>query len=1080
MLALIGPSGRGKTSVVLAGILPALRISDNLSGLKRFYFPLLLPGSDPLASLAEMIDHAGNNSKAAGDSIKSLLRNSDYLLEAIKKTTDLPAVIVVDQLDDLFTLSDDRKQQRAFLMNLLNVVQAPEPKHTVIFTMRSDTYDDQIEKLSRNFNELFKSAKWVLPPLGADEIGDAIQKPAGKVGLKIAEPAVLALIKEILNEPIGLPLLQFTLLKLWAKREVNVVPEKALRELGGCRVSFVRAAEELYGTLNEEEKSTARRILMNLVKVNEDNHLTVVQALRADLFRNDRRERVESVLQRLVDGGLVRLTENKERDIQVELVHGSLIRGWNEMASWVGSRKSRQQVVKYVVRAMVTLLILAGAVLIAGAFVRSREDNKRRLSHFFASRSSELLRTRNELLKTRDHYLALLLGLHAYRLTDDAETRGSVFNALWETPRPIRFLFKTTPYVAGGLALSPDKKLLATFDEKGKVSIWNLENEPSIETPLPESLRASYPLVFSPDGRKLAWTSSIRNEDDDLVPDPQSNITLWDVSSGTATHMFVDEHYRAESLAFSPQSDVLMAGGADGRVFRWALGNKSPDQQPLITLSGSVTSVNFDSQGNWLACGSSDGSVVLWNRNKKERDSLFEKQGKGRQKVEQISGPAEVMSVSFSPDGKLLAIDRVKDTTVWDLARKVQIAGIPNENVERVSVFNEDNETLTSYNTDGTLVLLDLVNNSRIGEQLYAKIDASRVIAFSKDGKILAVPRDDGITLWDISGHRPLVASDRINDIAFSPNTTTLAAGLGDGRIILWDTVNRRRIDELDLSQPDQPASFLAFNSDGKTLAVGLLNSVIFWDVTKRATVGEPSKFEGSLESLVFRPDGQTLAATYDESNPNTLTLWNVVDRKRVGSLPKQEATVTGASFDSSGTRLATAHKDGTVRIWDVDQLALTPVNQRGDTAIIAGGVISRIAFSPDGKTLAFLTDPDSATKTGSGQGNVLIWDVETNTQVAHELAGHDGTVLGFAFRSDGKVLASSSADGEVILWDMDAKSGAEQFCRIANTNLSRKEWNTYVGEDKEYCRICEKFPAGQGAPQDAPACEYTWWSLLW
>ena len=108
--------------------------------------------------------------------------------------------------------------------------------------MRSDTRDHQIEKLSREFGELFKSAKWVLPPLGADEIGDAIRKPADKVGLKIAEPVVLSLIKEILSEPIGLPLLQFAMQKLWAEREVNAVTEKAFKELGGCRAAYLRTA----------------------------------------------------------------------------------------------------------------------------------------------------------------------------------------------------------------------------------------------------------------------------------------------------------------------------------------------------------------------------------------------------------------------------------------------------------------------------------------------------------------------------------------------------------------------------------------------------------------------------------------------------------------------------------------------------------------------------------------------------------------------------------------------------------------------------------------------------------------------
>ena len=98
--------------------------------------------------------------------------------------------------------------------------------------------------------------------------------------------------------------------------------------------------DELYRELNEKEKATARYILMKLVEVDEDNNqVTVVRDRVHDLYKKDLRARVDSVLQRLIDNGLVRLTENKERDVQVELVHASLIRGWTEMAAWVGTQK---------------------------------------------------------------------------------------------------------------------------------------------------------------------------------------------------------------------------------------------------------------------------------------------------------------------------------------------------------------------------------------------------------------------------------------------------------------------------------------------------------------------------------------------------------------------------------------------------------------------------------------------------------------------------------------------------------------------------------------------------------------------
>jgi WD40 repeat protein len=257
---------------------------------------------------------------------------------------------------------------------------------------------------------------------------------------------------------------------------------------------------------------------------------------------------------------------------------------------------------------------------------------------------------------------------------------------------------------------------------------------------------------------------------------------------------------------------------------------------------------------------------------------------------------------------------------------------------------------------------------------------------------------------------------------------------------------------------------------------VGLSRSVVFWDITTRATVAEFSGFDGSPFSLVFQPEGRTLAATYD-SDTNTLTLWNVNERKRVGSLPKQDEDVSGASFDRSGSRLATAYNDGTVRIWDLSKLDgdLTPANEMGDAAVIPGATISRIAFSPDGNTLAFLIDPDSADPVG----NILLWDIKSNTRIADEFSGHDLPISSIAFRADGKVLASGSADKTVIFWDTDT-TGADQFCRIANSNLSLKDWNIYIGKDRKYCRICADIPAGKDAPQDAPTCGYSLWSLLW
>lgn len=1122
LLALIGPSGRGKTSLVLAGILPALRGSDNLSGRKRFYFPFLIPGSDPLGSLDRMVKGSGSDSTERIQSpFKGFKRNPKHLLELIKQATDLPVVIVVDQFEDLFTLCNDKKAQRAFIANLINVVQEPGAMHIVIITMRSDSYDDEIKRLPRAFRELLEPAKWTLPPLGADEIGDAIQKPADKVGLRFQESTVLSLIKEILSEPIGLPLLQFALQKLWAKRELNTIPDKVLKELGGCRIAFVRAADQLYKELKPEEKLTARRLLMRMVKVDDEGKVTEVPVLRTELVKGDKRERVDHVLQRLIQEGLLRLSEHKEpADVQVELTHNSLIRSWEEMATWVGAKKTKQRLFKYAAMTFLALGFLLVAALSARAFFNWRHDMRAFLSHRIARQSDTLLRSRR-------FNLAMLLGLHAYRLDDNADSRSSILNALRLGPRPLKFLYKQN-YQAAGLALSPDKKKLATLDESGNISIWHLDTEPTTERVLTSSGTASYPVVFSADGKTLASASSITREKE-LVPDPQSTIRLWDVSTGVPRNLFVDADYRVTSLAFAPNGNALISGGADGRVFRWDLAKDSPEKTPFITFPSSVRAVSFNPQGTFITCGSSDGTTILWDVSNWQRLRIFGKPDKAKKQVQQTDEAEEVWFVSFSPDGKMLAVDSLKNTVVWDVATGAELLSVSNEREDfgLTSAFSEDGRTLTSYSGDGNVFVWDLVDGG--GSKFHGTLDGSAFLALSTDARILALPSEDGITLWDIGSRRTLrVPTDNtdtltnINTLAFdpTPNAQTLAAGLNDGQIILWDTATRKQIGKLEPTTKSAATS-LAFSPDGKTLAEGLFNGTsLLWNVANRAQLTEPLKGPaGSVVDLVFSPDGKRLAAIINPGSvgsPNIVVLWNmdswdehllenigrsitsiafsndgktlfagdtdgkiflwdIANQRSVAELAAQDSSIVSLRLDPSGKRLVSGNNGGTLIVWDVSDLS--QIRQVGAKSGVA---VSQLAFSPSGETLGILRNPDeSAHNTRSGQRGLVLVDLKSGSQLGDPITSRSGQITSFAFRSDGKMVASGSTDLTIDLWDINISS-AEDFCSIVNANLSQEDWNTFVGGDKKYCRICSTFGPGEGAPDKAPACKYSGWRAWW
>ncbi|MEK6280796.1 MAG: WD40 repeat domain-containing protein [Acidobacteriota bacterium] len=1118
LLTLIGPSGRGKTSLLLAGILPALRVSDNFAGRKRLYFPLLIPGTDPLGSLENMIKSSSNDSsQQVQSSSKSFKRNPKLLLELIKQTTDLAAVILVDQLEDLFTLCKDRKAQHAFIANLMSVVQEPGAAHIVIITMRSDSYDDEIKRLPKALRELLEPAKWPLPPLGADEIGDAIRKPAEMVGLQFQGSTVLLLIKEILSEPIGLPLLQFTLQKLWAKIDVNTIPEKALLDLGGCRAAFMGAADRFYKELKPEEQLTARQILMLMIKVDEEGKAIDAPVLRAELRKSDKPERVDSVLQRMVGEGLVRFSEHKNQDdVEVELVHNSLIRSWGEMAAWAEKKKSKQRLFKYAAKTFVGLAFVIGAVLLARAFLNWQADKRAFVSRQIAGKSADVLRTGR-------FDLASMLALHAYQIDKNVDSRGSVLNILRFGYRPLKFLAKEN-FLVADLALSRDKKKLASLDENGDISIWDIENEPSTKRVLASSVTASYPLVFSADGQTLAsaYFSIGQNEP---ASDGASNITLWDVNTGASRNLFVDESFRARSIAFAPDGTWLISAGIDGRFARWDLRKDSIDKTPLVTFQNSVGAVTFNPQGTLLASGGGDGSTILWDARDWKRLKALGKPDRKRKRGESDDDVHEVSSISFSPDGKMLAVDGFTSTVIWEVASGMEVTSVSNDNKSfgLISAFSEDGQTLTSFSGDGNVFVWDVPGGSKL---FHTNLKPSAFLALSSDGKLLALPNPDGITLWDLASIRTLAIPDEndkglrnINALAFEPTAggRTLAAGLNDGHVILWDAYTRKLIGRLEPTT-ESAATSLAFSPDGKLLAEGFFNGTsLLWDLATRTQHGKPFKGPtGTVIDLVFNPDGQNLAAITDpgpEEAPNILVLWSIkngeqqvfenpgssitsvafscdgkilfagdttgkissidtASRHVVNAWKGEDASIVSLQVDCTRQKLVSANQAGTLIVWDISDPS--KIHQAGSEA---GSVISGLAFSPAAGSLGVLRNlPDDDEMTVETSALFLV-DLDTISQMGDPITSRSGSMTSFAFRSDGNLVGSTSTGPTIDLWNINPES-AYQFCKTAKTNLSKKEWDVYVGG--RYCRICSNIGPGVGAPGDAPACEYSGWRQWW
>ncbi len=254
---------------------------------------------------------------------------------------DQPWVVVIDQLEELFTLCDDEATRQAFAQSLRDLVDVPHPRHIVLLTLRSD-YEKDVKRLPTLY-PLFESGQVRVTPLIASELREAIEKPAELVGLKFEEGLVDALVYDLLGDPAGLPLLQFTLLKLWESRDHNRVTREAYGELGSGRSALANSAQKFFDKeLSPEEQVTAKRILLRMVRPSESLEFTSSRVRRETLYQTEDPGRVERVLDKLAGAHLVRLTRGKTpADDQVEVAHEAMVRNWPTLMKWLEDERAQ-------------------------------------------------------------------------------------------------------------------------------------------------------------------------------------------------------------------------------------------------------------------------------------------------------------------------------------------------------------------------------------------------------------------------------------------------------------------------------------------------------------------------------------------------------------------------------------------------------------------------------------------------------------------------------------------------------------------------------------------------------------------
>ncbi len=650
LLAVVGPSGSGKSSVVRAGLLPALA-SGVLPGSDEWQQVLIRPGEHPLAEL----DRAG---AGIGD--------------------DSRVVLAVDQFEESFTACRDERERDAFMASLVHAARDTRGRVAVVLAIRADYYERCA--VYPELSSLLAANHVLVTSMRRDELRQAVERPALRVGLRVDPELTDALVEDVEGEPGALPLLSTALLELWQQRDGRRLRHAAYERTGGVRGAVARLAEAAFGQLDPGQQAVARNVLVRLAVEGPGGSVERRRVPLAELDA-ERDDDVARVLELLADRRLLTVSAGS-----VEVAHEALLREWPRLRGWIeedrdglrihrsvttaaeewnrlghddgallrgsrlaeavewrtthepamnalereylaasrtrgeAERTARRRRIRIAFAGLIAALAAITAVAVV-ALYQGREAERQRdtaASRELAARATSLL--------DADPRLALALGLRARdrRETEQAENiiRQATFAARGIGVRRAHdgWVFAMAP--------SPDGERIVTGGGDGAVRVWDTSGGralTTIESPGDEI----YGVAFSPDGEKLASTGA------------NGTVALFDADGGGRRELLrTSRNNSGNGVDFSPDGTRVVVPLVDGSVRILPVdGNGSAT---VLRGHGDVAyAARFDATGRRVVSASVDGTARVWDVADGTAITLPHR--------------TAVFGATFSPDGRRVA-----------------------------------------------------------------------------------------------------------------------------------------------------------------------------------------------------------------------------------------------------------------------------------------------------------------------------------------------------------------------------------------------------------------------------------------